>query len=94
MSIFIYICICSVSVFNIAGIDLDKPIISSCQIGYAATIMAGTLHMLGVDVPVYYVRIGIKHMVINLCGPSSPPPTCGPSSWPADAFAVSAYSLF
>ena len=68
MSIFIYICIlvCSVSVFNIAGIDLDKPIISSCQIGYAATIMAGTLHMFGVNVPVYVVSIGIKHISINL----------------------------
>ena len=51
--------------FNIAGIDLDKPIISSCQIGYAATIMAGTLHMLGVDVPVYVVSIGIKHVIVS-----------------------------
>ena len=51
--------------FNIAGIDLDKPIISSCQIGYAATIMAGTLHMLGVDVPVYYVSIGIKPVIVS-----------------------------
>ena len=42
---------------TIAGIDLEKPIVSTCLTGMSATIVAGTLLILGKEVPVYYVRL-------------------------------------
>ena len=45
-----------ISVLNIIRLDLEKPIVSTCYVGLAASFMAGVLHILGKDVPVYYVR--------------------------------------
>ena len=43
--------------FSLVRLDFSQPIVSMCYVGLAAPFMAGVLHILGLDVPVYHVRI-------------------------------------
>jgi len=44
------------TVFDGAGVDLTKPLVATCMTGMTACAVAGAAHVLGRDVPVYYVR--------------------------------------
>lgn len=43
--------------FDEAGVDLNRPMVASCLTGLTACGVAGAAHILGKDIPVYYVRI-------------------------------------
>ena len=55
----------SVLVVTTARVDLEKPMVTMCNQGFAASSLAGLMQILGVDIPVYHVSFNTKFICFN-----------------------------